>query len=216
MSTKSLPKLSRTTLREQVLDSLRGAILDGTFTPGDHLVETELAESYGVSRGTVREGLRSLEQAGLVNSDPRGQVRVRRLDAAEIREIFQVRAALESLAVDEIIARGEAGAAAAQLRDLLPPAKGDAVDYLERLRRDLAFHQRICELSGNATLLDTWKGLEDRMRVVMFSPGQGDPVDIMDSDHHSPLIEAIAAEDRTAARSAFFSHMDDAARRWSS
>lgn len=215
MSTKSLPKLTRTTLREQVLMSLREAILDGTFTPGDHLVETELAESYGVSRGTVREALRSLEQAGLVTTGTRGQVRVRTLGAAEIQEIFHVRAALEALAVDEIISRGGAAEAAAELHDLLPPAKSEDVDYLDRLHSDLAFHERICELSGNATLLDTWKGLEDRMRVVMFSPGQGDPVDIMDSDHHSPLIEAIASEDHSAARSAFFSHMDDAARRWS-
>lgn len=215
MPNPRLPKLNRMTLREQVLESLREAVLSGTFRPGDHLAETELAESYGVSRGTVREALRTLQQAGLVTGDSRGKVRVRTLSPEEIREIFRVRAALETLAVEEIIARGDAAAVAAELRTLLPPAQEDDVDYLRRLDLDLAFHQRLCELSGNATLMDTWAGLEDRMRVVMFSPGQGDPIDIMNADHHAPLVQAIAAEDAVGARAAFYAHMDEAARRWS-
>ncbi|MDS2173179.1 GntR family transcriptional regulator [Nesterenkonia sp. CL21] len=216
MSNPRLPKLNRMTLREQVLESLRDAILTGTFRPGDHLAETELAESYGVSRGTVREALRTLQQAGLVTGDSRGKVRVRTLGAEEIREIFHVRAALETLAAEEIIARGDAATVASELRALLPPARGAAVDYLKRLNLDLAFHQRLCELSDNTTLLETWQGLEGRMRVVMFSPGEGDPIDIMNDDHHAPLVDAIAAEDPAAVRHAFFAHMDEAARRWSS
>lgn len=215
MSISSLPKLNRLTLREQVLESLRDAVLTGTFRPGDHLGETELAQSYGVSRGTVREALRSLQQAGLVTDDARGKVRVRTLSADEIREVFTVRAALETLAAEEIIARGQEQAVAAELSALLPPGREDAVDYLERLTLDLAFHQRLCELSGNSTLLETWRGLEDRMRVVMFSPGDGDPVDIMNANHHQPLIDALASGDRSAVREAFFAHMDEAARRWS-
>ena len=84
MTIAGLPKLSRLTLREQVLESLREAVLTGTFRPGDHLGETELAESYGVSRGTVREALRTLEQARLVTSDSRGKVWVRTLRPEEI------------------------------------------------------------------------------------------------------------------------------------
>ncbi|MGQ7787657.1 GntR family transcriptional regulator [Nesterenkonia sp. K-15-9-6] len=215
MSNPRLPKLNRMTLREQVLESLRDAILTGTFRPGDHLAETELAESYGVSRGTVREALRTLQQAGLVTGDSRGKVRVRTLGAGEIREIFHVRAALETLAAEEIIARGDAAAVAAELRAFLPPAREADVDYLRRLDLDLAFHQRLCELSDNSTLLETWQGLEGRMRVVMFSPGEGDPIDIMNEDHHAPLVDAIAAEDPVSVRHAFFAHMDEAARRWS-
>lgn len=216
MSMPGLPKLNRLTLREQVLESLRESILNGTFRPGDHLAETELAEGYGVSRGTVREALRTLEQARLVSSDSRGKVRVRTLRPEEIDEIFRVRAALEGLAVTEIIGRGEAKTVAAELRGMLPPAKDAQVDYLERLNRDLAFHERLCQLSGNSTLLETWKALEGRMRVVMFSPREGEPVDIMGSDHHTPLIEALQSGDPSAARDAFTRHMSEAALRWNS
>lgn len=214
MSHVSLPKLNRTTLREQVLESLREAILTGSFRPGDHLAETDLAESYGVSRGTVREALRSLQQAGLVSGDARGMMRVRSLSAQEIHEIFRVRAALEGLAVEEVIVRGDASTVAAELRTCLPPERDFAIEYSQRLALDLQFHERLCELSGNSTLLTTWRSLKDRMRVVMFSSGEGDPVDIMDASHHLPLVEVIEAEDAAEARVAFAQHMADASRRW--
>lgn len=214
MPIPGLPKLSRLTLREQVLESLRQAILTGTLRPGDHLAETDLAESYGVSRGTVREALRTLEQAGLATSDSRGKVWVRTLRSEEIEEIFRVRAALEALAVEEIIIKGEQAIAAGELQQLLPPSRREQVSYLDRLSLDLRFHERLCELSGNSTLLETWQGLEGRMRVVMFSPGEGDPINIMNDEHHKPLVTALASGDTTVARGAFFEHMAEAARRW--
>lgn len=214
MSTSNFPKLSRLTLREQVLEVLREAILDGTFPPGHHLAETDVAESYGISRGTVREALRTLEQARLVTSDSHGKIRVRVLSVEEIHEIFRVRAALEALAAEEIISSGRAESAVTELRELLPPPKSEEVSFVQRLNLDLTFHQRLCELSQNATLLETWRGLEDQMRVVMFSPGAGDPVDIMNTDHHAPLLEALGSEDITATRNAFFAHMAEASRRW--
>lgn len=211
-----LPKLNRLTLREQVLESLRESILTGAFRPGDHLRETELAEGYGVSRGTVREALRTLEQARLVRSDSRGKVRVRTLAPQEIDEIFRVRAALEGQAAAEIINRSEGESAAAELKDVLPPTPDQPMEYLQRLEADLAFHEHLCELSGNTTLLETWKALEGRMRVVMFSPREGDPVDIMGADHHTPLLDALRSGDTKAAREAFSTHMAEAALRWNS
>lgn len=215
MTMPDLPQLNRMTLREQALKSLREGILTGVFRPGQHLAETEVAESYGISRGTVREALRTLEQARLVTSDSRGKVSVRILSSKEIEEIFRVRGALEALAAEEIIASGRAASVTAELRELLPPTSEHDVDYLTRLDLDLSFHRRLCELSRNTTLLETWKGLEGQMRVVMFSPGKGDPVSIMNADHHMPLLEALGSENARIAREAFVSHMAEATRRWS-
>lgn len=214
-TTSRFAEVNRLTLREQVLESLRAAIVSGQVRPGDHLAETELAESYGVSRGTIREALRSLQQAGLATGDARGKVRVRKLSGREISEIFRVRAALEALAVQEILDRGAGAEAAAELRRKLPPSREVQIDYVDRLDRDLGFHERLCELSGNEMLLATWRGLEDRMRVVMFSPGEGDPVDTMGADHHEPIVALLENEGRATAYPVLFAHMEQAARRWS-
>src|SRR5918912_2473787 len=104
MSTEPLPSLDRSTLREKALDALRAAITSGQYRPGDHLGEVELAGHLGVSRGTVREAMRPLQQEGLVTAGARGMLRVRSHTAAEVRELFEVRAALEGLAVRLLIA----------------------------------------------------------------------------------------------------------------
>ena len=74
-----LVSLDRSTLRERALEALRSVILSGQYRPGDHLGEVELAGSLGVSRGTVREALRHLQQEGLVTAGNRGMLRVNSL-----------------------------------------------------------------------------------------------------------------------------------------
>ncbi len=97
-ATASLLGLEKKSLREQALAALRTAITSGELEPGRHLVETELSEMLQISRGTLREALRQLEQEGLISAGPRGRMSVRHLDVKEIRDIFAVRGVLESLA----------------------------------------------------------------------------------------------------------------------
>jgi DNA-binding GntR family transcriptional regulator len=85
------------TLREIVLDKLRGAIEQQQLLPGERLVERDLCERLGVSRTSVREALRHLESEGLVEfADARGP-RVTLLGPQEVRELFELRGALEGL-----------------------------------------------------------------------------------------------------------------------
>jgi DNA-binding GntR family transcriptional regulator len=86
------------TLRQQVLEVLRGAIVDNRFRPGERLVERELCELTGVSRTSVREALRHLESEGLVQSVPNKGPIVAKLDLRQAQQIFEVRAALEGMA----------------------------------------------------------------------------------------------------------------------
>ena len=97
MTTQPLASLDRSTLRERALEALRAAITSGQYRPGDHLGEEELAGRLGVSRGTVREALRHLQQEGLVTAGARGMLRVHSLPPGEIRDLFQVRGALEAV-----------------------------------------------------------------------------------------------------------------------
>jgi DNA-binding GntR family transcriptional regulator len=85
-------------LRQQVLDGLRQAIIDGRLAPGARLTERELTEMMGVSRTVVREALRQLETEGLIENIPNKGPVVRTLSLAEARDLYSVRAVLEGFA----------------------------------------------------------------------------------------------------------------------
>ncbi len=87
------------TLAEQVYEVLEEAILRDEIHPGAELSEVELAEQFGVSRGPIREALRKLGSVGLVSLTPRRPAIVRILSMKEILDAYQVREALEQLAV---------------------------------------------------------------------------------------------------------------------
>lgn len=214
VSPKSSP-LNRLTLREQVLENLREAIVSGELRPGSVLTETELAERFQVSRGTVREAMRALQSAHLITGDARGTLRVHVPDDREIREVYRVRAALEGLALREVIASPNRTEYAERLRQALPP-EAAKLSFIEALNIDLAFHEQLCRLSGNETLLTSWKRLEDQMRVVLLSSGRTEPLDIMSHSHHEPIVDAIDDGDLDKASQLIYDHMDLAAAHWSS
>jgi DNA-binding GntR family transcriptional regulator len=208
-----LVSLDRSTLRERALEAVRAAIVSGQYRPGDHLGEVELASSLGVSRGTVREALRHLQQEGLVTAGNRGMLRVNSLTPLEVRELFQVRAALEGLAVREIIASPQRAAAVSGLRSALEQLVDEGEDFASRIEADLAFHLLLCRLSGNSMLVDAWQHLEGRMRVAILN-GAAWQAPMMARDRHAPIVDAIERGDVTAALQVVDEHMTSAAERF--
>src|SRR3712207_2439277 len=87
--------VSRTVLRDQIKDALLQRILDGTYGPGERIVEIRVADEFGVSQAPVREALRELEILRLVVSEPFRGARVKVVRPEEVAEIYPVRAALE-------------------------------------------------------------------------------------------------------------------------
>jgi DNA-binding GntR family transcriptional regulator len=209
VSVESLSALDRSTLRERSLEALRSAILTGRYRPGDHLGEVELAGSLGVSRGTVREALRHLQQEGLVTAGNRGMLRVNSLSSAEVHELFRVRAALEGLAVREVIASPRREAAADTLRAAVERLS-DEDEPAARMEADLAFHLLLCQLSRNSMLVEAWQRLEGRMRVAILN-GASWQAPMMARDRHVPIVEAIERGDVEAAVRVVDEHMAAAA-----
>jgi DNA-binding GntR family transcriptional regulator len=204
-----LVSLDRSTLRERALVALRSAVLSGRYRPGDHLGEVELASTLGVSRGTVREALRHLQQEGLVTAGARGMLRVNSLSAQEVHELFRVRAALEGLAVRELIGSPRREAAVAELRAALAAMRDDQ-EPADRMDADLAFHLSLCRLSGNSMLVEAWERLEGRMRVAVLN-GAAWQAPMMARDRHTPIVDAIERGDAAAAVATVEEHMDHAA-----
>jgi DNA-binding GntR family transcriptional regulator len=209
VSVESLSALDRSTLRERSLEALRAAILSGRYRPGDHLGEVELAGSLGVSRGTVREALRHLQQEGLVTAGNRGMLRVNSLTSVEVHELFRVRAALEALAVREVIASSRRESATASLRTALERLS-DEDEPSARMEADLAFHLLLCQLSGNSMLVEAWQRLEGRMRVAILN-GASWQAPMMARDRHAPIVDAIERGDVDAAVRVVDEHMTAAA-----
>lgn len=209
---RGLGSVSRNTLREQILTRLRDAVSSGELAPGTHLGEIELADSLGVSRGTLREALRHLQQEGLLAADSRGRLSVRVVSAADIREIFDVRYALESLACEEICAFADRSDAVVVLRERLD-ALNAAEEFAARVRADLAFHETLCELSGNATLLQSWQRVAGLARAALTSGGLDVAVANMSIDRHMPLVDILTEGDPDAARRFLREHMDAAVER---
>lgn len=102
-------------LRQQVTERLRDAILYGRFDPGEKLVERELCAQLGISRTLLREALQHLQAEGLIVNVPHKGPSVARISESEAREIYQVRGALEALA-GEGFARHATDAQVRQLR----------------------------------------------------------------------------------------------------
>ena len=203
--------LDRTTLRERALQSLRAAITSGQYRPGDHLGEVDLASRLNISRGTVREALRHLQQEGLVRAGDRGRLRVNSLTPAEVRGLYQVRAAIEGLAVATIIRSPGRDRAVRALRSAVAALADPEADFGQRVEADLGFHLLLCELADNPMLVETWRHLEGRIRVAIMSHDAAQLPEIMSQDRHSPIIDAIERGDVPAAQAVVDEHMSAAA-----
>lgn len=207
-SPSGLLGLQRVNLRDQALTALRRAITSGELRPSSPLVETELSDQLGISRGTLREALRQLQQEGLAVIGPRGRLFVRHLDAKEITDIFVVRAALESTAAMLLAARADRADSARTLDaalDLMARA-GDG-DLQSRIEADLDFHRTMGVLTGNVALLHSWTTLEGSIRMSIMWAGVDRAVGNMDADRHRVIVEAIAAGDADRARREVLDHL---------
>jgi DNA-binding GntR family transcriptional regulator len=206
MATQPLASLDRSTLRERALEALRTAITTGQYRPGDHLGEEELAGRLGVSRGTVREALRHLQQEGLVTAGARGMLRVHSLSPGEIRDLFQVRGALEGLAVTLLIASPRKDEAVVRLRKALSDLDDPDHDFSAHIDADLGFHLLLCQLTENSVLVDAWRHLEGRVRITIFSDNERH-LNILSGGHHAPIVDAVEEGDADQAVKILQDHM---------
>ena len=208
----SLLRLEKTSLREQALTALRRAITTGQLPPGTHLVETDLSDALQISRGTLREAMRQLQQEGLISAGARGRLSVRHVDNKEIKDIFAVRAALESLAASELATKGDRADAVAELRKAVAEMQRWAASNLDdRIEADLKFHRTMCHLTGNETLLHSWSSLEGSIRMSIMYAGVDRALKNMDVKRHYDIVDAIESGDADKAAATVREHMASAA-----
>ena len=198
-------------LAEDAAEAIREQILAGGYRQGEHLVEARIAEQLNVSRGPVREALKLLRAEGLVEEEPRRGTFVARLDAADVREIYQVRAAVEGQAA-KILASTRPAAVMEELRSFAAAIDRAiaAGDVAEVSRADLAFHEALCRLSGNARLAEVFNRyvpvLRGLLRLDERVYASLDEIALQ----HRPLLEAIERGDAIEASRLFEEHSEQA------
>ncbi len=205
------PLQTRKLLAEDVADRIREEILTGGFHQGERLVEAGIAQHLGVSRGPVREAFKMLRAEGLVRDEPHRGTFVVRLTGVDVREIYDLRAALEARAARLVTARGRASDARA-LRKLLDRllAAADSADVEAVSRADLAFHEGLCRLTGNRRLHEVYVRhvpvLKNLMKLDEYLYQSMDDVAV----EHEPLMEAVESGDTSLAARRFEAHVDKA------
>lgn len=203
-------RVFRDTIREQLIDD----ILSGRLPPGTRILETRLAETFGVSHGPVREALRDLELLGFVTWAPFRSTYVRQFSTDDLLQNYPIRAALESLAAREATTRiGDRDLAKLDrlVRSMRSAAAVD--DYRAQVEADYAFHQTIINAAGNRMLMRVWEAMRvERTTLVtrwMARVTRRSRMEIC--ERHVPILEALRAGDAVAAGAAMRQHIEEAA-----
>jgi DNA-binding GntR family transcriptional regulator len=198
------PKAPHKDAYEMILD----AIDTGTYKPGSRLVESELADRFGVSRTPIREALQRLETQSLLTRDGRSLI-VASLDHSQLSELYVVRGALEGLAA-RLAARHSTPEELAVLRDMLETDRKLINDPDAMSRANRRFHKQIHLASHNRFLVQQLD-LVHRSMALLASTSiavEGRPTDTL--EEHERIVKAIENGDGDAADKALRDHISQA------
>src|SRR3712207_1131819 len=206
-----LERLEPRALSRRIVEQLKRVIIAGEMRPGDRVLETDLADQLGVSRGPVREAFRQLEQEGLLVSYPHRGTFVASVPEDEIEEVYALRAQIEVYAARRVVARRpeEAARALQEIVDAMDAA-ARAGDLPELADRDLQFHDTLLALSGYQGLHRIWRSMDGLVRARTYArlAAMDDPEFVARTANiHQPIVDAIRTGDADAAEAAVAGHI---------
>lgn len=199
---------SETRQGQDAYDRLIAQIRSGALKPGDRLVETELAAMLGISRTPIREAIRQLESDGLVTHLPRTGATVRRLDYAEITELYEMRAVLE----------GTAARFAARAASEIELSEMEAINAEMRNARDPSalydanrqFHAILLNAARNRFLIKSVEAVQKTLLIL--GPSTMEEADRAQEamTEHEQLVTCLRARDGDAAEAQMRRHIEAA------
>ncbi|MFI5620457.1 GntR family transcriptional regulator [Streptomyces sp. NPDC051567] len=202
-------KVSRHSVRGQILDALRAALVDGELAPGQIYSGPVLGERFGVSATPVREAMQQLALEGAVECLPNRGFRVLSRTPRELAELAEVRALLEVPVMLRL-----ARAVPADIWETLRPAAcatvtaaaaGDLPGYAEA---DRAFHREVLSLAGNGRLVQVAEELHRRAQWPLPGAPRVRRADLVaDAAEHSALLDALIAGDLPVVESLVREHL---------
>jgi DNA-binding GntR family transcriptional regulator len=197
-------------LRDMVFDVLMNAIMMGQLKPGERLLEVQLAEEMGVSRTPVREAIRRLELEGFVVMVPRKGAYVAGLSVNDVESVYEIRSALETLAVRLAAQRMEEDDFD-QLNDLEKQMEqtwqeGNNENWV---LLDARFHELLYKFSRNDRLVQMMGNIMEqlsRYRIISLANADVRHNSLLE---HQELIDALRRRDSEAAEKAAAKHIEN-------
>ena len=195
-------------LHLNIYRSLKAAVVNGDLAPGEMLNEAELARQWEVSRTPVREAIRQLEQEHLVRWSPRRGATVASITVAGVRDLYEVREALEGLAA-QLAAQHATPEELAELERLAAAIREahDGGDLPEAIRFDDRLHRCLARATGNRVLEAHLGRILDRVLMgrmtVRRDPGRIDEI----VREHDSMIAALRRRDGAAAATETAGHI---------
>lgn len=197
-------------LRDVVFNTLRQAILTGELKPGERLMEIHLANRLGVSRTPIREAIRKLELEGLVTMIPRRGAEVAQITEKSLKDVLEVRRALDALSVELACDRikEEELAALSEACDAFETAT-KTHDPKKIAQADVALHDIIVKATNNSRLVQLVNNLSEQMYRYRFEYIKDGSTHGQLIEEHRIIFESIRHKDKeTAARTAKL-HIDN-------
>ena len=211
---KPLPKPeSGRVLTDWVYRSVREAITEGYFEPGEKLDQDLVADELEVSRTPVREALKALESEGFVEIRPHRGVYIPKLSPQDIRFVYEIRILLETDAVRRAIPRIP-DSVLAEMEELLKETKKqfEAGDRTAILKGDHRFHSTIVDNVENDLFREILESLAHRIsqvrRVALVQPG---PHLVESQNEHYDILRAMRQRDSETATEAMQTHLMNSA-----
>ncbi|SNX64839.1 DNA-binding GntR family transcriptional regulator [Streptomyces sp. TLI_55] len=210
---RARPVVQRASVRGQILDALRTALVSGELTPGEVYSAPVLGDRFGVSATPVREAMQQLALEGAVEVVPNRGFRVVERGARELAELAEIRALVE-VPVMLRLARTVPAERWAELRPLAEAtvraaSTGSRATYAEA---DRAFHRAVLALAGNAQLVQIADDLHRRAQWPLTGTptSRGRAELVADAAEHTALLDALIAGDLDVVRSLVAEHFGGA------
>lgn len=193
---------------QQIYQTLRSMILDLALAPGTRFTETQVADHFQVSRTPVREALQRLEVENQIIIRPKQGCFVRPVDLKQIRDYYDVRVAIELLAVERACAHMSDTALQDLAQQWNPERTSFGVEANDTLKQaEENFHIALAQGSGNPALVRYLADINDHIRVVRRL-GWPDFTSVQDTyQEHYDICQLILARDVDAARTTLLAHI---------
>ena len=202
-------RLETVSIVEALEEELARRILDGDFTPGEHLREIELSEQYQVGRHTLRASFDGLVRRGLLQRARNRGVFVREFDEQDLAEIYELRTALEVQAFRTLAVRKTVPEAAREAMRRYATLNSRSARRLI-VDADLAFHRAIVVATGNARLTRAYENLQAEIELCLAQLAESYATVRELAAQHADLLKAIESGRPAAAEAAIRAHLDNA------
>ena len=200
--------LEHVSLPEAVGRALRHRILNNDLPAETRLVEANLAAEFGVSRGTIRDAMRSLQAEGLIAIVPRRYSVVTRMSSEDAEDVCYARYVLEDASVESGLGANRRDLAKAMRLALDHMSIAARIDDMDALvESDTRFHELLVDVSGRRRLKDLWGMLNSQMGALMRSEIERQGIGLEDAaERHRTLLDAVTAGDLPRLRAELRSH----------